>query len=105
MRLADAAGLDRLVAGHVSVAGPQAASTPLKIGCLVTGMLLGADSIDDMNVLRDCGLHHGLAAVRAPSTLGSFLRVPPRQRPPAGCGAPAAAGRPRSEEHTSELQS
>jgi hypothetical protein len=37
MRLADAAGLDRLAAGHVRVAGPQAASTPLKIGCLVTG--------------------------------------------------------------------
>ena len=75
MRLADAAGLDRLAAGHVRVAGPQAASTPLKIGCLVTGMLMGADSIDDMNVLRDGGLHHVFAEVRAPSTLGSFLRA------------------------------
>ena len=75
MRLADAAGLDRLVAGHVGLAGAQAASTPLKIGCLVTGMLMGADSIDDMNVLRDCGLHHVLTEVRAPPALGSFLRA------------------------------
>ncbi len=75
MRLADAAGLDRLAARHVSVGGPQAAGTPLKIGCLVTGMLMGADSTDDMNVLRDCGLHHVLAEVRAPSTPGSFLRA------------------------------
>ena len=36
---------------------------PLKIGCLVTGMLMGADSIDDMNVLRDGGLHHVFAEV------------------------------------------
>ena len=74
MRLADAAGLAELTAAHVRLAGPQAADTPLKVGCLVTGMLMGADSIDDMNLLRDCGLHHVFAEVRPPSTLGSFLR-------------------------------
>jgi hypothetical protein len=74
MRLAGAAGLAELTAAHVRLAGPQAAGTPLKVGCLVTGMLMGADSIDDMNLLRDCGLHHVFTEVRAPSTLGSFLR-------------------------------
>jgi hypothetical protein len=74
MRLADAAGLAELTAAHVRLAGPQAADTPLKVGCLVTGMLMGADSIDDMNLLRDCGLQHVFTEVRAPSTLGSFLR-------------------------------
>jgi len=74
MRLADAAGLADLTAAHVRLAGPQAADTPLKAGCLVTGMLMGADSIDDMDLLRDCGLHHVFTEVRAPSTLGSFLR-------------------------------
>jgi hypothetical protein len=75
MRLADAAGLAELTAVHVRLAGPQAADTPLKVGCLVTGMLMGADSIDDMNLLRDCGLQHVFTEVRAPSTLGSFLRA------------------------------
>ena len=74
MRLADAAGLADLTAAHVRLAGPQAAHAPLKVGCLVTGMLMGADSIDDMNLLRDCGLLHVFTEVRAPSTLGSFLR-------------------------------
>ena len=74
MRLADAAGLTDLTAAHVHPSGPQAASTPLKIGCLVTGMLMGADSIDDMNLLRDSGLYHIFTEIRAPSTLGSFLR-------------------------------
>lgn len=74
MRLADAAGLADLTAAQVRLSGPQAAHAPLKVGCLVTGMLMGADSVDDMNLLRDCGLAHVLTEVRAPSTLGSFLR-------------------------------
>jgi hypothetical protein len=64
MRLAGAAGL----------AGLQAADTPLKAGCLVVGMLMGAGSTGDMGLLRDCGLHHVFAGVRAPSAVGSFLR-------------------------------
>lgn len=37
-------------------------------------MLAGADSIDDMNVLRHGGMKRLFDAVYAPSTLGSFLR-------------------------------
>lgn len=51
------AGLAELTAAHVRLAGPQA-ETPLKADRVVTGMLMGAGSIDDMNLLRACGLHH-----------------------------------------------
>lgn len=50
------AGLGRLAREHVAVVGPLGASTPLKVECLVAGMLLGADSIEDMNRLRDGAL-------------------------------------------------
>jgi hypothetical protein len=75
MRLAGRAGLGRLSREHVAVTGPLGANTPLKVECLVAGMLLGADSIEDMNRLRDGALTSVIGQVRAPSTLGSFLRA------------------------------
>ena len=75
MRLAGRAGLGRLAREHVAVTGPLGANTPLKVECLVAGMLLGADSIEDMNRLRDGALTSVIGQVRAPSTLGSFLRA------------------------------
>ena len=41
---------------------------------MVAGMLAGADSIDDLDVLRHGGMRRVLSEVRAPSTLGTFLR-------------------------------
>ena len=41
---------------------------------LVGGMVAGADSIDDMAVLRHGGMDRVFDACYAPSTLGSFLR-------------------------------
>jgi hypothetical protein len=55
--------------------GPLGANTPYKIGCVVAGMIAGADSIDDLDVLRHGGMGELFAGVRAPSTLGSFLRA------------------------------
>ena len=75
MRLAQDCGLAELVAEHVSVAGPLGANTPHKIGCVVAGMVTGADSIDDLDVLRQAGIGELFDGVRAPSTLGSFLRA------------------------------
>jgi hypothetical protein len=72
--LAERAGLFALVREHVSVAGPCGANAGAKIGCLVAGMAAGADSIDDMDVLRHGAMPAIFAGVRAPSTLGSFLR-------------------------------
>ena len=46
----------------------------LKVGCLVAGMAAGADSIDDLDVLRHGAMSELFAGIRAPSTLGSFLR-------------------------------
>jgi hypothetical protein len=47
----------------------------LKVPCLVAGMAAGADSIDDMDVLRHGAMADLFGGVRAPSTLGSFLRA------------------------------
>lgn len=41
---------------------------------LVAGMLAGADSIEDMRLLRHGGMRRLFDRVYAPSTLGSFLR-------------------------------
>ena len=75
MRLAQDCGLAELVAEQVTVAGPLGANTPLKIGCVVAGMIAGADSIDDLDLLRQAGMGRLFGGIRAPSTLGSFLRA------------------------------
>jgi hypothetical protein len=46
----------------------------VKVPCLVAGMVAGADSIDDLDVLRHGALPVLFGGIRAPSTLGSFLR-------------------------------
>jgi hypothetical protein len=73
MALAERAGLHDL-ASHVRPAGDCGANPDLKIGCLVAGMAAGADSIDDMGLLRHGAAGTLFAGVRAPSALGSFLR-------------------------------
>jgi len=75
MRLAQDCGLAELVAEHLTVAGTLGANAPFKIGCVVGGMIAGADSIDDLDVLRHGGMGELFDGVRAPSTLGSFLRA------------------------------
>ena len=75
MRLAQDCGLAELVAEHLRVAGPLGANTPFKIGGVVAGMLAGADSIEDLDVLRHGGMGELFDGVRAPSTLGSFQRA------------------------------
>jgi hypothetical protein len=76
--LADRLGLEELVNDSVWLGYkvPGAALPGRKVMSLVHGMLAGADSIDDMNVLRagSTGLILGHRAM-APSTLGTFLRA------------------------------
>jgi len=74
MALAQRAGLDDLVRRHVTVAGPCGVNADLKAGCLVAGMAAGADSIDDMDLLRHGAMPDLFGGIRAPSTLGSHLR-------------------------------
>ena len=76
--LADRLGLEQLVNESVWLGYkvPGAALPGRKVMSLVHGMLAGADSIDDMDVLRagSTGLILG-HRVMAPSTLGTFLRA------------------------------
>jgi hypothetical protein len=74
LRLAQAAGLGALAQDRLSVATDKGANSGAKVSALVAGMLAGADSIDDMNLLRHGGMGKLFDRVYAPSTLGSFLR-------------------------------
>ena len=74
MALAQRAGLAGLVAEHVRPGGPCGVNAQLKIPCLVAGMAAGADSIDDMDLLRHGAMLDLFGGIRAPSTLGSHLR-------------------------------
>jgi len=74
MTLAQRAGLAGLVKAHVRPGGPCGVNAQLKIPCLVAGMAAGADSIDDMDLLRHGAMPDLFGGIRAPSTLGSHLR-------------------------------
>ncbi len=74
MALAQRAGLGDLVAEHVRIARVCGVNAHLKIPCLAAGMIAGADSIDDMDLLRHGAMPALFGGIRAPSTLGSFLR-------------------------------
>jgi hypothetical protein len=71
MRLAESAGLHKLVGERLSVGSPNPVA---KSASVIAGMLAGADSIDDLGVLRHGGMARLFGGVRAPSTLGSYLR-------------------------------
>lgn len=75
VRLAENVGLEDLVAEHVQVAAKVGANPDLKIGSLVSGMIAGAEGIDGMDLLRHGAIPATFGGIRAPSTLGSFLRA------------------------------
>ena len=69
--LGESAGLHDLLEEHLSVDSPNAV---VKSVGVVAGMLTGADSIDDLGVLRHGGMGKLFVGLRAPSTYGTFLR-------------------------------
>ena len=75
MRLADNAGLSTLAQHQLTVAGDKGANAGAKITTLIAGMVAGADSINDMDLLRHGGMSRLFDRIYAPSTLGSFLRA------------------------------
>jgi hypothetical protein len=75
MALAARAGLHALVGEHVRIDAAGGANPRVKVAALVTGMVAGADSIDDMDLLRHGGMGRLFDGARAPSTLGTFLRA------------------------------
>jgi Transposase DDE domain group 1 len=77
VRLAERAGLPQLVDQAVRVTGAGnggGANPAAKVMSLVAAMCAGADSIDDADRLRHAAMPVAFGAVRAPSTLGTFLR-------------------------------
>jgi hypothetical protein len=75
MALAGKAGLPDLVREHVSVPGSAGANADLKVATLVAGMVAGADSIEDMDLVRHGGMSRIFKGSRAPTTLGTHLRA------------------------------
>ncbi|WP_413751946.1 IS1380 family transposase [Streptomyces sp. R-74717] len=78
MRLAERCGLSRLTAQKVKLTGAgngAGAAADAKVTSIVGGMAAGADSIDDLHLLRHGAMPAVFDGIRAPSTLGTFLRA------------------------------
>ena len=67
MALAQRAGLADLVADTLTLRAEGSANAHLKVPALVAGMVAGADSIDDMDLLRHGGMGRLFTGIRAPS--------------------------------------
>ncbi|MFB7190213.1 transposase [Streptomyces sp. NPDC056230] len=77
MRPAERCGLSYLVAAKVKLTGARTgagAAADAKVTSIIAARAAGADSIDDLNVLRHGAMPALFAGIRAPSTLGTFLR-------------------------------
>lgn len=70
--LAESAGMHDLLDEQLTVNSPNQV---VKAGSVVAGMLAGADSIEDMDRLRHGAMPTLFAGIRAPSTLGTYLRT------------------------------
>lgn len=70
--LAARCDLAGLVTDTVSVPSPNVAAKTVTV---VAGMVAGADSIDDLDRLRHGAMGRLFTGIRAPSTLGTFLRL------------------------------
>ena len=71
--LAQRCGLTDLVADKLTLSAKGGVNTHLKIPAMVGGMVAGADSIGDMDLLTRGGMNRLFDGVRAPSALGTFL--------------------------------
>src|SRR5664280_1365132 len=73
--LAEQCGLSQLVAGQLTLPAKAGVNAHLKVPALVGAMVAGADSIADTDLLRHGGMDRLFGEIRAPSTLGTFLRA------------------------------
>ncbi len=71
MAAAGDAGGDR---AGLRLPGSVGANSDAKVATVIMGMLAGADSIDDLDVLRAGATGRLLGAAKAPSTIGTWLR-------------------------------
>jgi hypothetical protein len=78
MALAERAGLSELISGKVAINTTRVKSAAVnpagKLTSIIAGMAAGADSIDDLDVIRSGGMPRLFGGVYACSTLGQFLR-------------------------------
>ena len=73
--LAQRCDLAGLVGEHLTPPDRGGANAYLKVPALVAGMVAGANSIRDLDVLRHGGMPRLFNGVRAPSTFGTFVRT------------------------------
>lgn len=78
MTLAAQTGLPGLLSDKVRIAAPRirsgSANPAPKLATVIAGMCAGADSIDDLDIVRSGGMKTLFDAVYAPSTIGTLLR-------------------------------
>lgn len=78
MELAEQTGLSRLLGEHVRFADERvksgAANATPKLASIIAGMAAGADSIDDLDIIRSGGMSKLFGGVYAAATLGILLR-------------------------------
>ncbi len=78
MALAERAGLSELITAKVTLTATRVKSAAVnaagKLTSIIAGMAAGADSIDDLDVIRCGGMRRLFGDVYAPATLGQFLR-------------------------------
>ena len=88
--LAERCGLTDLVAGTLTLPVLGGVNAHLKVPALVAGMVAGADSIEDMDLLRHGGMDRLFGGVRAPRRSGR-----PCGRSPSGTCGNSTVSRPR----------
>ncbi|WP_037805948.1 MULTISPECIES: IS1380 family transposase [unclassified Amycolatopsis] len=74
MRLAEDAGVAALADDLLTLGTTAGSNAGAKVSTIVAGMAAGADSIDDLDVVRHGAMPRLFGGARAPSTLGTFLR-------------------------------
>src|SRR6478609_6961570 len=78
MGLAEQTGLAEMIGERVRFKDSKVASAGVnpagKLTAVVAGMAAGADSIDDLDLLRSGGMGRLFGGVYAPATLGQHLR-------------------------------
>ncbi len=67
-------GMPGVVRRGLRLPGSVGANSDAKVATVVMGMLAGADSIEDLGVLRAGATGRLLGAAKAPSTIGTWLR-------------------------------
>jgi hypothetical protein len=89
LELAERCGMHRLVADTLTLSGSGSACAEVKVSALVAGMVAGADSMDDMDLLRHGGIGRLFDQVRSEAVGAAGRGLHTRYCMLAGEGYPA----------------